>query len=35
MGRPMAADVTIQGGGHLMVMDRAAEVESVILRSMA
>jgi pimeloyl-ACP methyl ester carboxylesterase len=28
-------DIAIPGGGHLMVMDRPAEVESAILRSMA
>ncbi len=32
--RQPQVDVTIQGGGHLMVMDRAAEVESAILRNL-
>lgn len=33
--RQPQANFTIQGGGHLMVMDRAAEVESAILRGLA
>jgi pimeloyl-ACP methyl ester carboxylesterase len=33
--RQPQVDATIQGGGHLMVMDRAVEVESAILRSLA
>jgi pimeloyl-ACP methyl ester carboxylesterase len=33
--RQPQVDVTIQGGGHLMVMDQAAEVGSAILRNLA